>query len=322
MPQDVAPIQLSDDVDLQARLLPAWDQRYTQIEAGAFAGSVRKLRSDAICLFDESLNRQVYQAGGLPRGTLGFGLPVRVSGASHLCGQPASPGHLLVFSGASGFEFLSSRDFRFFGVEIDMTQAGDPVLKRLLGQLECAFLRLGRSIPLNLHSQDVVLRSLACVLMRQQPPPQGAGFGRQIVGSVLDCLPERDGQIIAACKHWRIVSQIRELVQDSPLCPRTVAELALSLGVSRRTLQNACRDLLDVSPVQYLRALRLCEARRAMTGAISVTDVAMQYGFWHLGYFARDYKAMFGEAPSHTLRRRAGRSEALAPSMTRGPARS
>lgn len=33
-----------------------------------------------------------------------------------------------------------------------------------------------------------------------------------------------------------------------------------------------------------------------------MTDVALEYGFAHLSYFARDYHALFGEYPSETLR--------------------
>jgi hypothetical protein len=35
-----------------------------------------------------------------------------------------------------------------------------------------------------------------------------------------------------------------------------------------------------------------------------VSDVANSWGFWHMGQFAADYRAMFGELSSSTLNRR------------------
>jgi AraC family ethanolamine operon transcriptional activator len=34
----------------------------------------------------------------------------------------------------------------------------------------------------------------------------------------------------------------------------------------------------------------------------TVQDTAARWGFWHLGHFVTDYKQMFGELPSATLR--------------------
>ena len=33
----------------------------------------------------------------------------------------------------------------------------------------------------------------------------------------------------------------------------------------------------------------------------SVADAANEWGFWHMGQFAKDYRRMFGELPSETL---------------------
>jgi AraC family ethanolamine operon transcriptional activator len=43
------------------------------------------------------------------------------------------------------------------------------------------------------------------------------------------------------------------------------------------------------------------ELRAAEPGTARVTDVAMRWGFWQLGRFAVEYRALFGERPSQTL---------------------
>ncbi|MBL8451298.1 MAG: helix-turn-helix domain-containing protein, partial [Zoogloea sp.] len=62
----------------------------------------------------------------------------------------------------------------------------------------------------------------------------------------------------------------------------------------------------ELNPVSFLRAMRLNGVRRALRKADgvheSVADVAARWGFWHLSHFAADYKAMFGELHSETLR--------------------
>ena len=36
---------------------------------------------------------------------------------------------------------------------------------------------------------------------------------------------------------------------------------------------------------------------------MKVADVANEWGFWHMGGFAADYRKLFGELPSTTLNR-------------------
>jgi AraC family ethanolamine operon transcriptional activator len=105
-----------------------------------------------------------------------------------------------------------------------------------------------------------------------------------------------------------IVARAREFAAHAPDQPLTVAGLCRALKVSRRTLQICFQEMLAVSPHQYLQALRLNGLRRALqrsdSGVYSVHQAAAQWGFWHLSACAADYKRMFGELPSTTLRTR------------------
>ena len=85
-----------------------------------------------------------------------------------------------------------------------------------------------------------------------------------------------------------------------------VSELCAAAHISERTLQYAFQDIMGMSPVTYLHRLRLHRARNELRSANSrsttVTDVAMNWGFWHFGAFSKAYKNCFGEVPSRTLR--------------------
>lgn len=91
---------------------------------------------------------------------------------------------------------------------------------------------------------------------------------------------------------------------DEDVLP-TIVDICLALGVSERTLQYAFRDYVGMSPVAYLRVCRLnrvrAELASADTASTTVTQVAMRFGFLHLGRFAGDYRRLFGVAPSETL---------------------
>ena len=83
--------------------------------------------------------------------------------------------------------------------------------------------------------------------------------------------------------------------------------LANAAGVSIRTLSRAFLGRHGIGPMTFLRQRRLEAAYRHLlrsdAGSINVTDIAVRYGFNHLGKFAMQYKQAFGESPSVTLRR-------------------
>ena len=61
-----------------------------------------------------------------------------------------------------------------------------------------------------------------------------------------------------------------------------------------------------VGPMRLLKVRQLREIRAALMRADpqrdTVTRIAARFGIWDFSLFARNYKALFGESPSRTLR--------------------
>jgi transcriptional regulator GlxA family with amidase domain len=88
--------------------------------------------------------------------------------------------------------------------------------------------------------------------------------------------------------------------------PWSVPRMASALGLSRRTLHRIVRRESGVSPMVLLRRARMAEARARLESPVpgaTVTRIALDCGFAHLGRFSQEYAAQFGESPSATLRR-------------------
>lgn len=92
--------------------------------------------------------------------------------------------------------------------------------------------------------------------------------------------------------------------------PVYLLELCRTLGVSARTLELLFKRNLGVSPMRYLKLRRLQQVRTKLRAAdpyrIYVKSVALEAGFWDLGRFAMDYRGLFKESPSTTLRKLEG----------------
>jgi AraC-like DNA-binding protein len=86
----------------------------------------------------------------------------------------------------------------------------------------------------------------------------------------------------------------------------SIRELCGVAHVSERWLRHAFVEMLGCPPLTYFRRRLMNEARRRLLAADTprtVSSVAMDLGFTHLGRFAAAYKQLFDEAPSESLSR-------------------
>ncbi len=123
----------------------------------------------------------------------------------------------------------------------------------------------------------------------------------------------------------RAVRRAVEYIEENADDTLTASKLAAAVGVSLRSLQAGFRLWRQISPTEYLRSIRLQRVRNALLqpeDSVTITEVAMNHGFLHLGRFSQHYEAAFGERPSATVsrtRRYSKRSLAVPPNERGGP---
>ena len=85
-----------------------------------------------------------------------------------------------------------------------------------------------------------------------------------------------------------------------------LTDIAEAVHVTPRAVQYMFRRHLNMTPLQYLRRIRLDLAHRDLEVAShpdqTVTQIAARWGFMHTGRFAVLYRQTFGRSPHETLR--------------------
>lgn len=303
------------DIDEQAAALQGWNQRYLQLSRGRFDGTVQRLQLDGVGLFIEDLHQSVHQTGWVRDDVFAIGVPLALEGEARFCGCAASGDTLHVFSGHDGFEFLSPRRHVMIGIEMDR-----PLFEAHVAPAADEHARADRA---GLHHADPAvlgeLRRFLVDLFQSAGPiiEDRGGHGhaplrKQVRTQLLDrialAMAPRDAQTSdararATPGQSTLVVRATEYVAHRLGDPPSVGEMCEALGVSRRTLQSAFQITWGMGPLAWLTTMRLNAVRRRLKSAGSVTEAATEFGFWHFGHFSGDYQALFGECPSHTLRR-------------------
>ena len=133
------------------------------------------------------------------------------------------------------------------------------------------------------------------------------GLEQQLIHVLVDCLSagSAEEETPAARRHRGIAARFEDLLLAEPF-PQ-ITEICAALAVSARMLRECCKKHLGMGPSRYRRLRRMQRVHSALRSrdprAASVLEVASRYGIRDLGRFAGEYRTLYGELPSATLRR-------------------
>ena len=307
-------VKRTREVDVHARNLDAWYQDYVQTSPGVFQGQVRELFDGPLQAFEEVANCATSQHCRPWQGGVWLGLSVleRPEGLRFM-GRPVGGNELMISDGSEPFDLQVPAGHGLYGLVFDPAELLDHV--RVRDQIDAPPARgPGVRVQTLTPTQRYRLVGLMREVLRGLEADPGALHHeasrrslREALFSVLGDTLMPDGQADAVTPRQQrrqdVVRRVRELVTEQPQEYLGVERLCEALHITRRTLQNCFQDSLGISPASYLRLVRLNAVRRELRDADAdqtIGDVAARWGFWHMGHFSHDYKALFGETPSNT----------------------
>ncbi len=84
----------------------------------------------------------------------------------------------------------------------------------------------------------------------------------------------------------------------------TIEDMAEQAGMSRAVFHRKFKQATTMSPIQFVKSMRLNTAAMNMAGGMNVSEAAMDVGYVSSSQFSREFKRMYGQSPrqwSHSM---------------------
>ncbi len=302
----------ADSYELAEAAALKWNVDTTQLEKGRYYCSIKAVHTEQLQLGRSWRSLGTRLGGQIPEGTVVLAFSLNPEARIQFRGRQVGSEDMIVQDDARGL------DFSFMG-EIDIMTIA--VTREELARR--AYAHWGKSFPsesrtglirfadnfASSKARYLIADSLAETiktaeaLSRELPAKQ---LENRILDTLFDNLEDHAKAQGSVDRH-RSARNAADLMHD--LCKEEISITGLceSVGANRRTLHLGFMELYGMPPMKYLRALRLCKVRREILRSgdpgLKVTDLAMTWGFNHLGRFAGAYREFFGELPSKEIAR-------------------
>jgi AraC family ethanolamine operon transcriptional activator len=298
------------DFDAMALFPPKWEQTYQQLGKGRFRGRLTMAQTPFLQFGLLSWSPGILIQGAIPLGTVALG--VQVSQIPLYCrGRPLAGNQLVILQHGEDIDLVAPHACKLLVLAVDQ----EHLQRHMLALWGNTLAEQGVKERLNLRdatSRHRLIQNWSVLLaLGQRHPerwqnPRCQGFLEyELLETLLTTTqPPPARQLCSAARH-RLARRARDYLLAHNDEPVRLSELCEWLGASERTLHLGFRECFGLSPKAYLKWLRLNQVRRALRqaqSAVTVTQIAADWGFFHFGRLAHDYYDMFGELPSQTLR--------------------
>jgi len=309
----IASVQ-STDVAEFAELMHDWDVEFSQLQAGSFLASAHLLQLGSVRLARCSFNRSLLLRLTPPQGCLSIVMVDPGSDPVLFRGSALSKDQCVVLDTGAKAELVSHG--QFFGTAITVSNGAWQAASHWPSDRSTAENRPHLESPGMQWMESVLADTNAildtCIRYPEGAMPSGVGIAMEelVLASLTastDCTRRPSDNRSQRARRRMAVQRARAYIDENLANPIRLSEVCAHAHAQARSLEYGFHEMLGITPVSYIKAVRLNRVRRLLLSSVpaerTVTEIALDCGFWHLSQFSVDYKTFFGESPSVTGRR-------------------
>lgn len=305
----------TDDLDELSLAQPERGRSYQQTQRGRTRADLRETSWGNAALLHERWSCGVRARCDRPPGYVGFAVVSWTEGDVRWCGRPLEPGAVLRVVEPWDISSTGRVELVCFAVGSDALRAEASALTGTEWTPPPGNHRVAEVGGAGLRAR--LLHTHEALVAANAEPAAFEAAEEELVGLAARLETGRLARAEPLARLSRRRAAVRRVEEFLDACGDdipTIPALCAVAGVSERTLEYAFREQIGTTPVRFLKVRRLNRVRRGLLDAApgeSVTAIALRAGVCDLGRFAGEYRQLFGELPSETLRRSTGGARAL-----------
>ena len=298
-------LRLTEFEQIEA-VFQGWQGRIEQISSGSFDGAMQVVLGDGLRAVSARGNQRLRVHGRDDAGMLAIYPICERMARFQWNGTRLEPGQLFVVGKDDETDITSDR--RFSGQVVflspDKLQAAVRVTQgreepgRLVSSGVCTpsaemFAEFERRLSRLFQLADATASAIDSPESRQREQ-------HSLLALAAAMTPRMEPAKLSAVGRARLLSRARELLHSHLDGRLGTIDLCTALNASDRTLRLAFLEQYGIGPMTYYRFLRLNAVRSRLRAEpeTTIAEVAREFGFFHLGNFAAQYRQLFGCRPS------------------------
>ena len=294
----------SSDIDEFACMLKNVDVENILMEKGSFKVNMTLIESLRVKLSQFYINRKLIQRGARATGYVTFLIwddkfsmnwRNKILGKNHIAVLWTQEHYSLTEGGIHGFPISLDENY----LNGRLIAKGYPemisILKKVdsLNVSEFLLQKLRLKIPWITQIKDLNIKDMNYLIEVE------------LVDDLLNCLiSSYENKVrpeLLQQKFNNAIDYIHENLNEII----SVSQVSQFVNIPERTLRYNFEKKYNITPKDFIQRLRLNAVKKRLSNSTEnpiIYKIASEFNFWHMGQFTRDYKHLFGELPSETIK--------------------